>query len=56
MTLMLSNLLFQSSGTVNCVSFNEESTVILSGSIDGKVKVWDCRSRKMEPIQVFIDQ
>ncbi|GFN77081.1 hypothetical protein PoB_000358700 [Plakobranchus ocellatus] len=38
-------------GTVNCVCFNEESTVILSGSIDCTVRVWDVRSRKSQPIQ-----
>jgi mitogen-activated protein kinase organizer 1 len=38
---------------VNCVKFNEESTVILSGSVDGTVRTWDCRTRKMEPIQVI---
>lgn len=37
---------------VNCVCFNEESTVILSGSMDGTVKVWDLRSRRNDPIQV----
>lgn len=35
------------------MKFNEESTVILSGSIDSTVKVWDTRSRKMEPMQVM---
>jgi len=34
--------------------FNEESTVILSGSIDSSVRIWDSRSRKMEPIQVGV--
>ena len=38
---------------VNCVCFNEESTVILSGSMDGKVNVWDLRSRRNNPIQVI---
>lgn len=37
---------------VNCVCFNEESTVILSGSMDGTVKVWDLRSRRNNAIQV----
>jgi mitogen-activated protein kinase organizer 1 len=41
-------------GTVNCVKFNEESTVILSGSVDGTVRTWDCRNRKMEPIQIIV--
>uniref|UniRef100_A0A3B4CNC1 WD repeat domain-containing protein 83 n=1 Tax=Pygocentrus nattereri TaxID=42514 RepID=A0A3B4CNC1_PYGNA len=38
---------------VNCVRFNEEATVMLSGSIDGTVRCWDTRSRRMEPIQVL---
>lgn len=38
---------------VNCVKFNQESTVILSGSLDGTLKTWDCKSRSKEPIQVF---
>ncbi|KAG7258489.1 hypothetical protein CRUP_009091 [Coryphaenoides rupestris] len=40
-------------GKVNCVQFNEEATVILSGSIDGTVRCWDTRSRRFEPIQVL---
>lgn len=39
-------------GQVNCVRFNEECTLILSGSVDGSVRVWDIKSRKMEPVQV----
>jgi len=39
--------------TVNCVKFNEESTVILSASVDGTVKAWDCKSHSKEPIQVL---
>ncbi|XP_074642519.1 WD repeat domain-containing protein 83-like isoform X2 [Tubulanus polymorphus] len=38
---------------VNCVSFNEQSTLILSGSIDGTVQIWDVKSRRMEPVQVL---
>ena len=38
---------------VNCVCFNEESTVILSGSVDCTVRIWDLRSRRNEPIQVW---
>lgn len=45
--------LYSYTAVVNCVKFNEESTVILSGSLDGSVRTWDCRSRKMEPIQVL---
>lgn len=40
-------------GSVNCVRFNEEATVILSGAIDASVRTWDCRSRRLEPIQVL---
>lgn len=40
-------------GKVNCVCFNEESTVIFSGSIDACVNAWDCRSRQTDPIQVL---
>ncbi|KAK0069941.1 WD repeat domain-containing protein 83 [Biomphalaria pfeifferi] len=40
-------------GTVNTVCFNEESTVILSGSIDCSVRAWDIRSKKHEPIQIL---
>ncbi|XP_057396509.1 WD repeat domain-containing protein 83 isoform X2 [Balaenoptera acutorostrata] len=36
---------------VNTVQFNEEATVILSGSIDSTIRCWDCRSRRPEPIQ-----
>ncbi|TWW59051.1 WD repeat domain-containing protein 83 [Takifugu flavidus] len=38
---------------VNCVQFNEEASVILSGSIDGTVRCWDTRSRRNDPIQVL---
>lgn len=69
---------------MNCVQFNEEATVMLSGrlyemdliiiaygnnhnlnltvtqlllnvlgSIDGTVRCWDTRSRRMEPIQIL---
>jgi len=42
-------------GRVNCVEFNEESTVILSGSVDSSIRAWDCRSRKQSPIQIMDD-
>ncbi|KAH0629643.1 hypothetical protein JD844_011872 [Phrynosoma platyrhinos] len=38
---------------VNCVLFNEEATVILSGSIDSSVRCWDCRSRRPDSIQIL---
>lgn len=40
-------------GKVNTVQFNEEATVILSGSIDSSIRCWDCRSRKPEPVQIL---
>ncbi|KAK3091435.1 hypothetical protein FSP39_019863 [Pinctada imbricata] len=40
-------------GVVNCIKFNEESTVILSGSTDNTVRIWDCKSRKLDPVQVM---
>ncbi|XP_019466790.1 WD repeat domain-containing protein 83-like, partial [Meleagris gallopavo] len=38
---------------VNCVQFNEEATIIVSGSIDSTVRCWDCRSRRPDPVQVL---
>nr|XP_012297419.1 WD repeat domain-containing protein 83-like isoform X3 [Aotus nancymaae] len=40
-------------GKVNTVQFNEEATVILSGSIDSSIRCWDCRSRRPEPVQTL---
>ena len=39
--------------TVNTVRFNEDSSVIISGSVDGSVKLWDFKSNSKEPIQVL---
>jgi len=36
---------------VTCVRFNEESTVAISGGVDGCVKCWDLKSKKNDPIQ-----
>ena len=38
---------------VNCVAFNEDSSVVVSGSVDTTVKVWDTRSRAQDPIQTL---
>ena len=43
-------------GRVNCVRFNwDESNVIVSGSIDGKIKLWDLRSNSYECVQEIDD-
>ena len=41
--------------TVNCVRFNEDASVVLSGSLDNSVKLWDHRSRNIAPIQTLSD-
>jgi len=38
---------------INCVSFNEDNSVIVSGSYDKSVKIWDCKSQSNDPIQVL---
>lgn len=40
-------------GTVNCVKFNEDSSVAISGSVDTSVRCWDCRSKKPEAFQIM---
>jgi mitogen-activated protein kinase organizer 1 len=40
---------------INSVKFNEDSTVIVSGSYDSSVRAWDCRARTYDPIQVLGD-
>ena len=40
---------------MNCVRFNEECTVVMSGSVDTCVKIWDTKSRSQEPIQTLED-
>lgn len=43
-------------GRVQCVRFNkEESNLIISGSIDGKVKIWDLRAKNFEPLMEIDD-
>nr|pir hypothetical protein F33G12.2 - Caenorhabditis elegans [Caenorhabditis elegans] len=38
---------------VNAVAFNEESSVVFSGSMDCTMQAFDCRSRSEKPIQIF---
>lgn len=41
-------------GQVNCVDFGgEDDGVIVSGSYDATVKIWDCKSHSVKPIQVL---
>lgn len=42
----------QHAATVNCVEYNEDSSVVVSGSNDNTVCCWDTRSRNNSPIQV----
>ncbi|MCJ1312548.1 hypothetical protein MMC25_006222 [Agyrium rufum] len=41
-------------GRVNCVGFGGEGgSVVISGSYDASVRLWDCKSQSTRPIQVF---
>ncbi|KAL8720825.1 MAG: hypothetical protein Q9225_002379 [Loekoesia sp. 1 TL-2023] len=43
-------------GRVNCVDFGgEEGSVVVSGSFDATVRLWDCKSQSTKPIQIFED-
>ena len=33
--------------------FNEDSSIAISGGLDGKVKCWDLKSKRLEPIQTL---
>ncbi|KAJ8958820.1 hypothetical protein NQ318_019580 [Aromia moschata] len=39
--------------TVTCVKYNEESTVVVSGSLDNTVMCWDIKSRSQTPVQTL---
>ncbi|OLL21790.1 WD repeat domain-containing protein 83 [Neolecta irregularis DAH-3] len=40
---------------VNAVDLNEEASVVISGSFDATVKLWDCKSQSRVPIQTIDD-
>ena len=40
-------------GRVNCVCFNSANNVIISGSYDCTVRLWDNRSNSYDPIQTL---
>ena len=43
-------------GRVNCVDFGgEEGSVVVSGSFDATVRIWDAKSQNTKPIQVLED-
>ena len=40
---------------INSVSYNEDSSVIATGSEDKTVRLWDCKSFSRFPIQILED-
>ncbi|MCJ1330756.1 hypothetical protein MMC10_007443 [Thelotrema lepadinum] len=40
-------------GRVNAVDFGGEGSVVVSGSYDATVRLWDCKSQSTKPIQIF---
>lgn len=42
-------------GPVNCIRFNEDSSMAISGSTDATVKCWDLRSKRTEPVQTLAE-
>eukprot|EP00301_Raphidiophrys_heterophryoidea_P027515 c9692_g1_i2.p1 GENE.c9692_g1_i2~~c9692_g1_i2.p1 ORF type:complete len:177 (-),score=26.91 c9692_g1_i2:564-1094(-) len=43
------------SSHVNCCRFDSEGSIIISGSYDSTIQIFDCRSRSFDPIQVMKD-
>ncbi|GAM18603.1 hypothetical protein SAMD00019534_017780 [Acytostelium subglobosum LB1] len=39
--------------TINTIVVNNDSSLLLSGSYDKKIKIWDLKSRNADPIQVL---
>ena len=39
---------------VNAVKFNDSSAVVVSAGFDRSLRVWDCRSHSVEPVQVLL--
>jgi mitogen-activated protein kinase organizer 1 len=40
---------------INAIEFNEESSVLISGSFDATIRLWDLRSSNFQPIQILED-
>ena len=40
---------------INCVSYNQLYNVLVTGSYDATVKIWDLEARNMRPIQTLFD-
>lgn len=40
---------------INSVFFNSDASIFISGSYDQTAKIWDCKSRSIDPIQVLDD-
>ena len=39
---------------MNCVQFNRpDCSLVMSGSYDSSVRIWDTKSRNMEPVQIL---
>eukprot|EP00731_Ephydatia_muelleri_P018378 Em0011g418a len=38
---------------INAVKFNNDASIIVTGSYDSTVRVWDCKARTFDPVQVL---